>query len=138
MKKKLSTIAAILFIISLLQSNTTQAQPGTLDASFGYGGTTVTSVGNGNNNRSNSIAIQGDGKIIAGGNSTNSGTLNDFSLVRYNINGSLDATFGNGGKVTTAIGNYDDLGNAVAIHSDNKIVLIGNYHTGSGSIYGIA
>ena len=50
-----------------------------------------------------SVTIQSDGKIVAAGVSYN-GSNNDFALVRYNTDGSLDASFDNDGKVTTAIG----------------------------------
>ena len=50
-----------------------------------------------------SVAIQSDGKIVAAGYSDN-GSNDDFALVRYNTDGSLDASFDGDGKVTTAIG----------------------------------
>lgn len=52
------------------------------------------------------IAIQGDGKIIASGNTTmeNQGAYNTvFAAVRYNADGSLDTGFGSGGRVTVDI-----------------------------------
>ena len=50
----------------------------------------------------------------------------DFTLLRYNgADGSLDTTFGVGGKVTTDIGAYD-IAAGVAIQSDGKIVLAGS------------
>jgi uncharacterized delta-60 repeat protein len=45
--------------------------------------------------------------------------------VRYLTNGSLDPTFGNGGKVTTPVGVSDDRGSSLAIQNDGKIVLVG-------------
>src|SRR5204863_5669788 len=60
-----------------------------------------------------------------------------FALVRYNANGSLDAGFGSGGKVTTAIGNYDDA-NAVVLEPDGKLVAAGITHGGSDWNFGLA
>ncbi len=60
--------------------------------------------------------------MVAGWSSI-AGDAEDFALARYNSDGSLDGTFGSGGKVTTAIGNGDDIGESVAIQSDGKIVL---------------
>lgn len=44
--------------------------------------------------------------------------------------GSLDGTFGTGGKVTTAIGNNNASGHSVAIQSDGKIVVAGTTYNG--------
>ena len=50
---------------------------------------------------------------------------NDFALVRYNTDGSLDTSFDSDGKVTTAIGGSTDRAYSVAIQSDGKIVAAG-------------
>ncbi|MEY3346465.1 MAG: hypothetical protein RIR40_190, partial [Actinomycetota bacterium] len=109
---------------------------GSLDTSFGIGGKTTTSI-EGNNEYANSLVIQSDGKIIAAGYSLNQTGLrndNDFALVRYNTNGSLDTSFGTGGKVTTAIGSgYDNI-NTIAIQGDGKIVAAG-YSDNINGIY---
>jgi uncharacterized delta-60 repeat protein len=70
---------------------------GSLDNTFGVNGKVVTSIAI-NGDQATSVAIQPDGKIIAGGVSYNvSSTLNDFALVRYNTDGSVDTSFGNNG-----------------------------------------
>ncbi|MBF8255996.1 MAG: putative delta-60 repeat protein [Anaerolineales bacterium] len=96
---------------------------GSLDAAFGTGGIVTTATGTGTNDSALSVAIQADGKIVAAGRS---GSLDDhdFALVRYNTDGSLDATFGTGGKATTPIGT-DDWANSVVIQPDGKIVAAG-------------
>jgi uncharacterized delta-60 repeat protein len=48
----------------------------------------------------------------------------DFALVRYNNDGSLDDSFGNGGVVTTTIGKSAQ-GRGVAIQPDGKIIVGG-------------
>ncbi len=93
---------------------------GTLDATFGIGGMATTAK----NIYTTSIAIQKDGKIAVGGVSQNS-SKNDFALVRYNTNGSLDSTFGNAGIVTTSIG-ISSVVYSIAIQSNGKI-LAGGY-----------
>ncbi len=70
-------------------------------------------------------AIQTDGKILAAGYSQASGN-NDFALVRYNADGTLDLTFGGGdGIVTTAIGTSSDIANGLILHANGKILLAG-------------
>jgi uncharacterized delta-60 repeat protein len=93
---------------------------GTLDASFGDGGKVTTGFG-GWNNCASAVAIQSDGKIVAAGYAE----VGDFVLARYNRDGTLDTSFGNGGKVTTDFGSMNDQAYAVAIQSDGKIVATG-------------
>ena len=80
---------------------------GTLDTTFGTNGKVTTDIGRGDHDYGRSVAVQSDGKIIVGGESTISGQM-DFSVVRYNTNGSLDTTFGNNGAVTTDFNNDED------------------------------
>ena len=61
---------------------------------------------------------------MAAGYSDN-GSNDDFALVRYNTDGSLDTSFDSDGKVITAIGSGDDAAYSVAIQSDGKIVAAG-------------
>src|SRR5439155_459385 len=96
---------------------------GTLDATFGTGGKVTTAVGT-SDDAASALAIQADGKLVAAGE-TNNGSNYDFALVRYNTNGTLDATFGTGGKVTTAIGTRDDVASAVAVQADGKLAARG-------------
>ncbi|MCP4168288.1 MAG: hypothetical protein GY759_20685, partial [Chloroflexi bacterium] len=64
---------------------------GLLDTSFGTNGTLTTDIGAGND-EGKSATLQSDGKILVAGYSHN-GTDNDFALVRYNADGSLDTDF---------------------------------------------
>ena len=92
---------------------------GNPDTSFGADGIVTTSIRH--TDRAQSIAIQNDGKIVAAGYSNNDND-NDFALVRYNPDGSLDTSFG---AVTTEIGNSDDEAYSVAIQNDGKIMVVG-------------
>jgi uncharacterized delta-60 repeat protein len=109
---------------------------GTLDTSFGTGGTVITSVIN-LDLTGYSVAIQTDGKIVLGGGYFNTATsLNaSFSLARYNVNGSLDLTFGiNGNGLiledivpgTILPGSMQEIGFSVAIQTDGKILVGGS------------
>ena len=99
------------------------ATEGSLDPAFASVGQTSTPVGTGTD-RASAVAIQKDGKIVAVG-VAHIGTKNEIALVRYLDNGSLDGTFGSGGKVTTPIGSNAQA-NAVAIQPDGKIVVAGS------------
>ena len=97
---------------------------GSLDTTFDSDGIVSTPVGTGVGT-GYSLAIQPDGKIVVAGDTYN-GTQ-DFAVVRYNANGSLDTTFDGDGKVTTNIGSStSDYGRSVAIQPDGKIVVAGD------------
>ncbi len=92
---------------------------GTLDPSFDGDGFVVTDVGAGDEGKA--IAIQTDGQIVVAGTSND-----DIAVVRYNgSNGALDTSFDTDGKVIIDIAGGADSGNAVAIQTDNKIVVAG-------------
>lgn len=104
---------------------------GSLDTNFDGDGKVTTSIGSGG--RGNSATLQPDGKILVAGYSFN-GSNSDIALVRYNTNGSLDASFDGDGKVTTAIaGTSSDQGNSVTIQPDGKILVAGLSHNGYNS-----
>jgi uncharacterized delta-60 repeat protein len=74
------------------------------------------------------LAVQADGKILAGGY----GGVG-FGLARYNDDGSLDSSFGSGGLVTTHIARLDEQINAITVQPDGKIVVAGYCDTDTGS-----
>ena len=98
---------------------------GSPDATFGVGGKATTDFF-GDNDSSYSVALQSDGKIIAAGPVTNNVSDNDFGLARYNNDGSLDATFGAGGKVTTDFFGSNDGAFRIAIQADGKVIAVGS------------
>ncbi|MFN2138587.1 MAG: hypothetical protein ACK2UK_21705, partial [Candidatus Promineifilaceae bacterium] len=95
--------------------------PGSLDPTFGNGGVVITDMGSADTIYG--MAVQPDGKIVVAG--TSEALHPSVSLARYNIDGSLDTTFGTGGKVTApfALGEYAAY--AMALQSDGKIVVAG-------------
>jgi len=101
---------------------------GVLDNNFGTGGKITTDFGS-TNDYAYSVAIQSDGKIIVAGKSSNGAYA--FAIARYNIDGSLDNTFGTGGKLTTFFGSGNAEGYSVAIQSDGKIVVAGSSYNGT-------
>lgn len=110
----------LLFVMPI----TVIAQPGTLDNTFGTNGKVTSTFGD-YFSAASAVALQSDGKIIVAGTHHN-GTDNDFAIVRYNNNGSLDNTFGTGGKVLLGLGvMYEDYAKSIAIQSDGKIVVAG-------------
>ena len=71
------------------------------------------------------VVVQPDGKAIAVGDAAISGDQ-DFALVRYNLDGSLDTSFGSGGKVTTDLGGgSSDFAFAAVRQLDGKVIVAG-------------
>jgi uncharacterized delta-60 repeat protein len=96
---------------------------GSLDTSFGDSGKVTTTVAKQSN--ADGVVMQSDGKIVAAGNAFIDGGNNDFGVVRYNANGTLDTTFNGTGKATADFGAHD-IGHSVAVHGDGRIVVAGH------------
>ncbi len=105
-------------------------------ALFGSNGWVLTSISSGND-FANSVAVQADSKIVAAGRSANA-TDFDFSLARYNSNGTLDTDFGTNGVVVTPIGAGDESIQALALQGDGKIVVAGYSDNGSNNDFVLA
>ena len=98
---------------------------GTVDTTFGTNGTVHTFISGGGDIPA-AITIQpNDGKILLAGQATPDGSSTDFALVRYNTDGSLDASFGDKGKVTTSFGDGADEATGVAVQANGQIVVSG-------------
>ena len=98
---------------------------GSLDIALGSNGQITTDLSNNGNDGAFALALQGDGKIIAGGIANwGSPTAQggDFGLVRYMADGSLDADFGTDGIVITSFSLNDDMARGLALQGDGKII----------------
>ena len=101
---------------------------GSPDTSFGGGGVVFTDFAEGSD-FADSVALQADGRIVVAGSSSLK-----FALARYNSDGSLDVSFGSGGKVTNDSMAAGGNAKSVAIQSDGRIVAAGV----SGSNFALA
>jgi uncharacterized delta-60 repeat protein len=111
--------------VALVRYNT----DGSLDTGFDGDGKVTTAIGTGYD-EGYSVIQQADGKLVVAGTSYN-GSSNDFALVRYNADGSLDASFDGDGIVTTAIGAANDYAQSVIQQADGKLVVAGYSWNGS-------
>jgi uncharacterized delta-60 repeat protein/uncharacterized repeat protein (TIGR01451 family) len=102
---------------------------GSTDTGFGGGdGYVTTEVSSNQNVAAKSVAVQPDGKLVVAGTSDN---YYDFSVVRYNPDGSLDNTFGYGGRSSVDSLDYTfDVGD-VAIDVANNIYVTTNGYEGT-------
>ena len=110
---------------------------GTLDTTFGNDGKIITIV-TPNDDKSYSVAIQSDEKIVVAGFATTSNPYYKFAIVRYQPDGTLDNTFGEDGIVITAFGDYNDYPRALVIQQDGKIIVAGLSGTATQSDFALA
>ena len=71
------------------------------------------------------VLLQSDGKIIAVGYPNSESSDSDFLLARLSSTGTLDTTFGIGGKVRTSFGDLNGGANGAALQADGKVVAVG-------------
>jgi uncharacterized delta-60 repeat protein len=109
---------------------------GSLDSTFGTGGFVQTQIYAGDLYQS---AIAANGRIVVTGMDYRGGGDDSTSLARFNVNGTWDTTFGNGGLVTTTFG-ISSTGFAVAIYpnagaaTDGNIVVAGTASNGTHNV----
>jgi uncharacterized delta-60 repeat protein len=119
-----------------LAGNSGKARSGSLDPAFGAGGTVVTDTIGTRRSQASAAVQQPDHKILALGWADRFATSfdeRDFALARYNADGTLDPTFGRGGKTTTDFvdliqfnqGGASDVGSALAVQPDGRILAVG-------------
>ena len=125
------SILGNLHVFTIVRYNTN----GSLDSTFGINGIVQTPIRNLPSDIQ-SISIQNDGKIIAAGNSFNTHLENDYALVRYNIDGSLDSSYGANGIVIPNP-NFSEFTSAqsITIQKDGKSVIGG--FDGQTTLFGL-
>ena len=112
------------FLVLVCSTQFVFAIEGSLDPSFGAAGKVSTDFQGPSDDDGDGVAVQSDGKMIVAA-TTNDTLDRDFSVVRYNTNGSRDTSFGINGVVTTDFGGTQDFVTCVAIQSDGKIIVAG-------------
>jgi uncharacterized delta-60 repeat protein len=110
---------AFAIAIVVVPATRAAAQAGGPDPTFGTNGRVLTAVAG--ENLANAVAIQADGRIVAAGQDG----FNDFALVRYNPDGSLDTGFGTAGRVVTHLGGSMYASAVRILPSTGKIIAAG-------------
>src|SRR5689334_18924613 len=93
---------AMMVLTCFITCQLAQAAAGDLDPTFGTAGTVMTDISR-STDLANAVAVQPDGKLVVVGQTYkhNDYSTEDFVVTRYNPNGTLDSTFGSGGRVRT-------------------------------------
>jgi uncharacterized delta-60 repeat protein len=114
---------------------------GDLDPAFGAQGVVTTSLALASDDRIYGLALQPDGKIVAGGpagvNCDNNCQSSDFGLARYLPDGQLDPSFGSSGKLTTDLSGWDSLA-GLALQPDGRIVTAGVATMAEQGVFAVA
>lgn len=110
---------------------TVVAAPGDLDPTFGGGGQVRTELRE--SSEAWALGRQSTGKLIVAGASYATGPNARFEVLRYLPDGSLDPSFGSGGIASATFpGDSFTVAHAVAIRSDDRIVVAGEANSGFG------
>lgn len=121
MNARITTLLFTLLTTSLAMAQ----QPGDLDLSFSGDGIATAHFAPSGNDAAMGMVIQPDGRIVVVG-STQLDTQTSWALARFMPDGTLDATFGTGGRVITTIGSETDDAMAVALQPNGQIVVVGS------------
>jgi uncharacterized delta-60 repeat protein len=110
---------------------------GSLDSTFDNDGIALTDVGR-TYDEAQGLIRQPDDKLVAAG-LARLGGAGDFALVRYNLDGSIDTSFGTNGRVRTDFFGFDDMALGLVLQADGKLVA-GGYaiHPYSGYDFAMA
>ncbi|HWR88775.1 MAG TPA: hypothetical protein VN260_00820, partial [Dissulfurispiraceae bacterium] len=105
---------------------------GTPDTTFGTGGVFTYNAPANSDDFAKAVALQPEsGKIVVAGGTYN-GKNTDVLTLTLNTNGTLDTAFGAGGVVVyNGAADGDDVGEALAVQRDGKIVVAGGTFNGS-------
>jgi uncharacterized delta-60 repeat protein len=105
---------------------------GDLDTTFGTGGKVTTAIGDGSD-IGFGVAVDSQGRVVVAGYSRNGSQQSDtdFAVVRYTSAGELDTSFSTDGKLTTDIGTVDELGHAMGVDSQGRVVVAGYSENGT-------
>ncbi len=116
---------------------------GGLDPTFGSGGQVLTPFSN-YYDQANAVTTQSDGKVVIAGYSDPSGSrfAYDFLVARYNADGSVDTSFGTGGRTVTDFNRSADEPSAVALQPQtsgpSKILVAGMVRNNGNDNFGLA
>ena len=111
---------------------------GQIDNTYGNSGW-ATYTFSSNNCRTTCVLVQSDDKVVAGGINYEPTTFNDYALVRFDINGALDASFGTGGaaslNIVSSPSNSIDYVFSLVQQADGKLIAAGySSWAGTGNI----
>lgn len=108
--------------------------PGDLDPSFSQDGKLVVPE----DAMFKDMKVQPDGKILIAAARRNTSNNLDIFLLRYNVNGSLDTSFSDDGRIISTFGsNADDIPGEIVLQADGKIIVTASSTVGGQTGFGL-
>jgi uncharacterized delta-60 repeat protein len=107
---------------------------GALDPAFGDAGIVLTDIGGFEYGAG--VRIEDSGRIVVGGKAWNALTGSDFVLAGYGLDGTLDASFGDGGVAITDLG-ANESGAGLALTAGGNVVVAGSSYAGTDSNFAL-
>jgi uncharacterized delta-60 repeat protein len=104
---------------------------GTLDTTFGSGGTTLTPIGSDGAAAARSVTTQGQ-QLLVGGVASDAGVA-QFAFARYDATGQLDTTFSSTGAVLVPVGNGEFASAASVVSDDSGRPVAAGYASNDGT-----
>ncbi len=114
----------LLILMSVYVNALLLAQSGSFDPTFGTNGIKITPV-NSKDVYTSALSVNQNNKIMSAGSSGND-TYADIFILRQNMDGSLDPSFGTGGKKILSISPTNDVCNFMTLDDQNRIY-VGGY-----------
>lgn len=103
---------------------------GTRDNTFSSDGLASADFG-GSEDVAQAVIQQPDGKLVVAGSGRPGGAQgSNFALARFHVNGTLDATFGNGGVVHLDLGGSEERATGLALQASGQLVITGRGNAG--------
>lgn len=110
-----------------------------MDTNWGSGGFVTTEITGSRHDAAHAILYYSDDRVVVAGGTNAAASNNDFAVVRYDTDGSLDATCDTDGKQTTDISSGgDDLAWSMTFDSTNRLVVGGRSWTATNFDFAVA
>ena len=101
---------------------------GDLDPTFGTNGVVTLNIFDGSCIARSIISLP-DGKSLVAGHASGNGTQRSFSIIRLDINGNIDSTFGDNGVVSTVFPTDQSQIFKMKLDDNNNIIVVGDVNT---------
>jgi uncharacterized delta-60 repeat protein len=117
---RLMVFLSSLTLLTFTFSQSVTADAGERDTTFGTDGYVITDIASATD-KSFDLTTDSKGRIILVGF-----TGGDFAIIRYQVNGTLDTSFGNNGVVITDFGDQVAFASGVAVDALDRVVVVGD------------
>jgi uncharacterized delta-60 repeat protein len=106
---------------------------GAVDTAFGSAGTTTIAT-----SALHAVRVLPDGSVLAGGEGTGTGKARTLLVAKLGANGAPAAGFGNAGVVRLLAGTGNNVGQALALQSDGRILIAGGAIASGSTVSSLA